>query len=557
MSSIATADRIRIALGQSMRHGRRALLGVIAGPISALRSMRGGDSRLLLASPDMRTADPTIALDIYHGRFVLAGQSVETGGASPYRVPPPSEDWERALHEFGWLRHLRAAETDVARHNAQALAGDWLKSHRRPVGVAWLPEVAARRVLSLLAQSGIILQDADHDFYTRFIRSLIRHGAYLRTNFASVEPGLPRLRAAVAIASIGLSLSRQDDLARFGLDRLDRELASQILPDGGHISRNPAALVEALIDLLPLRQALIARGRSPSGILMSAIDRMMPMLRFFRHGDGSFAHFNGMATSATDTVATILAYDETLGTPVASATHSGYERMARGGSVVLVDTGTPPPMPVSHNAHAGTLSFEFSARNHRMIINCGAPAPRHSALRYAARQTNAHSTAVLNDTSSARFAEPQAGSPLLPGPTSVPRERRNLEEGAIHLEMAHDGYLRETGLIHERDLTLNGDGEALFGTDRFTGTMFEPASTYAIRFHLDPNVRLIVTEDDQSLDLELADGSVWRFQANCPVTWGESICLSDVYGSRPTSQIVLAGAVADQASVDWQIYRTG
>ncbi len=557
MPSPANSDRIRFALSQSLRAAGRSVLGVISGPLSAIRSMRGGDSRLLLASPDMRTADPTIALDIYNGRFVLAGQSVETGGVPPFDVSPPSEDWERALHEFGWLRHLRAAETNVARENAQALVADWLKSHRRPVGIAWLPEVTARRALSFLAQSGIILQDADHEFYTRFIRSLIRQGAYLRTNFATVDPGLPRLRAAVAIASIGLSLSRQDDLARFGLDRLDRELSAQILPDGGHISRNPAALIEALIDLLPLRQTLIARGQSPSGILISAIDRMMPMLRFFRHGDGSFAHFNGMATSATDTVATILAYDETLGTPVASATHSGYERMEAGRSVVIVDAGTSPPVPVSRNAHAGALSFEFSAHNHRMVINCGAPAPRHSALRYAARQTNAHSTAVLNDASSALFREPEADASLLPGPSSVPGERRNLEEGAIHLELAHDGYLRETGLIHERDLTLNGDGEALFGTDRFTGTPFQPSNTYAIRFHLDPSVRLIVTEDDHSLDLELPDGSVWRFQANCPVTWGESICLSDVYGSRPTSQIVLAGAVADQPDVDWQIFRTG
>ncbi len=556
MSTLATGDRIRLSLSQSLRGTRRVCLGVVAGPLSAWRSMRSGDSRLLIASPDMRTADPTIALDIYNGRFVLAGQSVETGGTPPFRLSPPSEDWERALHEFGWLRHLRAAETDVARKNAQALVGDWMKFHRRPTGIAWAPEVTARRVLSFLAQSAIVLQDADHEYYTKFIRSLIRQGAYLRTNFLSVEPGLPRLRTAVAIASIGLSLSRQDDLARFGLDRLDRELSAQILPDGGHVSRNPAALIEALIDLLPLRQALIARGQSPSGILISAIDRMMPMLRFFRHGDGSFAHFNGMATSATDTVATILAYDETLGTPVASASYSGYERMEAAGSVVLVDAGPPPLASVSASAHAGTLSFEFSVRNHRMIINCGAPARRHSALRYAARQTNAHSTAVVDDMSSSLFAEPDSDAPLLPGPSSVPGDRRNLEEGAIHLELAHDGYLRETGIIHERDLTLTGDGEALFGTDRFAGTMIQPGHTYAIRFHLDPGVRLIVTEDDRSLDLELPDGSVWRFQANCPVTWNESICLSDVYGSRQTSQIVLAGAVEDQASVDWHIFRT-
>ena len=55
----------------------------------------------------------------------------------------------------------------------------------------------------------------------------------------------------------------------------------------GHISRNPGALIELLIDLLPLRQTFAARNIAPPPALLNAIDRMMPMLRFFRHGDGT------------------------------------------------------------------------------------------------------------------------------------------------------------------------------------------------------------------------------------------------------------------------------
>ena len=157
------------------------------------------------------------------------------------------------------------------------------------------PTCVARRALSFLAQSPLILHDADHDLYRDFVRSLLRHASVLRSAISTSEPGLPRMHAAIAIALIGLSLSQQERLARAGLDRVDAELQAQILPDGGHISRNPAALVEILVDLLPLRQALIARGLVPSETLMNSIDRMMPMLRFFRHGDGAFAHFNGVA----------------------------------------------------------------------------------------------------------------------------------------------------------------------------------------------------------------------------------------------------------------------
>ena len=97
----------------------------------------------------------------------------------------------------------------------------------------------------------------------------------------------------IALAAASLSMPDQPRFSEQATALVD-ELVRQILPDGGHVSRNPGAILELLVDLLPLRQAFAARGVAPPRILLSAIDRMMPMLRFFRQGDGSFAHFNGM-----------------------------------------------------------------------------------------------------------------------------------------------------------------------------------------------------------------------------------------------------------------------
>ena len=102
----------------------------------------------------------------------------------------------------------------------------------------------------------------------------------------------------IALAAAALSMADQPRFLKQATRWLDLELVRQILPDGGHVSRNPGAILEILVDLLPLRQAFTARGMQPSRILLSAIDRMMPMLRFFRQGDGSFAHFNGMRRHA-------------------------------------------------------------------------------------------------------------------------------------------------------------------------------------------------------------------------------------------------------------------
>ncbi len=138
---------------------------------------------------------------------------------------------------------------------------------------------------------------------------------------------------------------------------------------------------------------------------------MMPMLRFFRHDDGNFALFNGMGATGADLLATILAYDDVRGEPVSNAPHSGYQRLKLNNLLVIMDTGTPPPAPVSQEAHAGCLAFEFSAGGQRIVVNCGLPLANRESWRQVARATAAHSTVTFNNASSCRFREDGAVPP--------------------------------------------------------------------------------------------------------------------------------------------------
>ncbi|WP_084174912.1 heparinase II/III family protein [Afifella pfennigii] len=554
MAQIAPGDRWRLNRSRAERMGRRLRLTTLIG----LPGWAGGGARsqLLIAPPDLRTADPTIAEEIYSGRFAFAGQSVETEGSSPFDVVPPSSDWEAVLHGFGWLRHLKAAATPVARSNAKAIVVDWLDRERRHGAVAWRPEIAARRLISFLSQSNLILEGADHDLYRSFVRALSKHAAYLRKSYLAAEPGLKRLQVAVALAMAGLCLSRQERLAKRGLERVEQEITAQFLTDGGHVTRNPAAILEALLDLLPLRQTIVARGQNPPAALLGAVDRAMPMLRFFRHSDGAVAQFNGASAGARDQLSTVLAYDEALGKPVASAPYSGFERLEAGDSVLIVDAGPPPPLDFSGEAHAGTLAFEFSHGNHRLVINCGVPQARYEALRQAARQTAAHSTATLADTSSSHLQAEGDRVLIVGGPRKVERERRAEPDGTIRLQLSHDGYSKSLGFVHRRRLVLAADGLALAGQDVFEGSG-PPHTPYDIRFHLEPGVTAEFAEEEEAghIDLVLGDGTHWRFTANAPLAIEESAIFSPSRGAQRSLQIVLSGEVGEAPCVEWRLAR--
>ena len=134
--------------------------------------------RLLIAPQDIRTVDPTIASEIQDGYFAFGGKIVNAGALSPFEIEAPSKSWARALGGFGWLKHLRAADAQTSRANARALVADFLKLRGRPAAddPMWEPRVVSRRILAFLSQSPMLLQDAEPDFYRRFMHHFAARG---------------------------------------------------------------------------------------------------------------------------------------------------------------------------------------------------------------------------------------------------------------------------------------------------------------------------------------------------------------------------------------------
>lgn len=562
MRGVSIAERLRL----SVLIGRRAYRSLAGGfnthPLLRWRFGSTKTDRLVIAPQDLRTADATRASEIYAGRFAFAGKVVICDRRSPFEMTPPSDEWAVQLLSFSWLRHLRAADSAITRANARSLIDEWinLQGGWHPVG--WRSDILSRRIICWLNQAPFVLQDADARFYRRFIRSLSRQVRYLRKTQKESREGMPRMQALIALTFATLCLQGQSGALRTNARRLIEELRSQILPDGGHISRNPGALIELLADLLPLRQLFSARDLQPPQALNNAIDRMMPMLRFFRHADGNFAQFNGMGPTQVDLLATVLAYDDARGTPVSNAPHSGYQRIDAGQTALLMDTGRPPPIALSQEAHAGCLSFELSWKQHRLVINCGLPAVNRETWRQVARATAAHSTATLNDKSSCHFLESGSfrglllGTPIVAGPHQVPVEREDPGHGGALLRASHDGYAGDFGVIHHRALSLNDEGTVLDGEDSFIPSdvrgFRQGPDEYAIRFHLHPAIKASRLSDSRGVILLLPDREVWTFSTLADkVEIEESVFLAGTDGPRRAVQIVIYGHAREHPRVKW------
>ena len=218
-------------------------------------------------------------------------------------------------------------------------------------------------------------------------------------------------------------------------------------------------------------------------------------------------------------------------------------------------------MAVSQEAHAGCLSFELSAKQNRIVVNCGLPVASREGWRQVARTTAAHSTVTLNDTSSCRFigAGPVRrmlhGTPMIAGPRHVTVARE--EQGSTTvLRASHDGYADIFNVIHERILMLTADGRGLEGEDLFTPAQGElmPANRdqFAVRFHLHPSIKANRLSDGHGAMLATPNREVWTFSAyEDRVDIEESVYLAGPDGPRRTVQLVIYGRARNTMRVQW------
>jgi len=479
----------------------------------------------------------------------------ETWPGNPQRgeallAQPPQ--WTAENHRFDFLADLAALGTEPAVRAARKAASDWLKRCDAIEPVSWRAETLGDRLFAWIAHHDLLAAPPqDPEFRRALLMSLARQARYLHGVWRQTT-GLGRLRALRGLVA-ALAALRDERRLVSACARLASEARAQILPDGGHVSRGPHQQLGALMMLIDARDALSAASTEIPKDVMDAIDRAAPMLRFFRHGDGGLALFNGAVAGDVDLIDLVLQRSAAKGRPPTRAPQSGYERLQAGRSLALFDCGTAPPAPLDGDAHAGALAFELSHSRERLIVNCGAYLGSDTHWRAAMRATAAHSTLVVADTASAIIGR---DGHFVTRPEV--KAQRNEQDGNVWVGASHTGYVQSFGVRHERELYLAADGDDLRGEDRLVVVGNGPprGHGFAIRFHLHPDVQASTTQDGNAVLLKSPSGVFWRLKAaGAVMNLAESVYLGDG-ATRKTQQVVLDGhAGSTGAAVKWALKR--
>ncbi len=500
------------------------------------------------------------------GRWMFDGETVEGKGA-PWFEAAPSDAWAEALHGFGWLAHYAAAGDRESKRAAQAAVHHWIAAHGRGrSSIAWRSNVVGRRIKAWLTYSNLLLDGADPRFRRDILRSLARQTRYLRPRVRQAPKGAPRLEAAAGAVYAGLCLDRFERGFLDDLDVFKSILGGQLSPDGGHFSRRPSELFEVFAMTVALRRDLDRAGGVSTDALTLGIERMTPMLRALRLGDGGLVLLNGGRELADGQVDYALAEARVRTPALQVAPDEGYGRLASGRTLVVVDCRAPGPAEYSTRATAGLLALEASVGRRRLIVSCGPGEHLGPDWARAGRAAAAHSTLSIEDESPLEFLDPDSfegrwlGSRALK-PYPAVRLERVEDLGGVWLRGEHNGWVRRFGLTHQRRLYLSADGGDLRGED----TLAPPEGAkragrdglgFAVRFHLHPEVEARLVGG--AISLRLPNGIGWTMrQKGGETTLEESVYLGGPRRKpRPSKQIVVTGRVTDyQGAVNWAFRR--
>ncbi len=519
----------------------------LSNPLAGLSMPARVPEKLDVVPPDPWAGNAELGRDMIAGTFRFAGQTIERSQLSwaPQNAKP---EWTSELHGFQWLRDLRSVGGDRARRMAREMVGNWLAQHEKACPIAWRADVVGARIASWISFHDFFCASADETFRKNYFTSLVKQSRYLSKQLPGGLKGVPLMQALKGLAYSGLALDDGEERLLQAFKMIMQQVQEQILPDGGHITRCPQSTFAFLQCLVDLRTALSAARIEMPEEIQHAIDRIVPAVKFFRHGDGALCHFNGSQEDNANIIDATLMHSGARGRAMKTLMHTGYQKIQMGRSSLIMDVEMPVIAKYSDRSHAGLLSFEYSFGKDRVFVNCGTSEVK-GKWRDLLRGTAAHSTVTVDHRHSCQFSDDGIIS-------SYPDVRSKVQEtdAIVMIDASHTGYVPRNGITHRRCVKIQDNGDTLIGEDQLFG---KSGVSYAARFHLHPGMNAMLDETG-AIRLMSQSGHIWFFTA----PEGVNLAIEDsVYageGEVPckTQQIVINGATSTSpTTIAWKMVR--
>ena len=416
------------------------------------------------------------------------------------------------MHSFLWLS-LIDRKTDHAK--IKKIIYIWMLKNSKYKKKTWETSILSTRIISWILNVDIILNNSTFDFRRNFLNCIISQTNHLKRNIRFESDLKKKIEILTAIILTGLVFKEYEENFNIGIKELETLINNFFDNDGFPLSRNPSDLIFFSKYLILCKELIKDSQKYVPEFLQDIIDKNLNCIHFIKTPDEQLPLFNGATTINLNQ---IQKYLEEFKPNTKSNNLGGLFKIKYKNHFLLIDTEEPPKKKFSSSYQSGPLSFEYFLDGMKIITNSGFGIHISKRAEALSRLTACQSTLSINDSSVTKFEKSEIinnvfGSSIKDTFKSFDFFSKD-ENGLIGFSSSNNGYEKEFGCTHKREIYIDKENSYLTGVDHIIKAKDGYPIRYAFRFHINPELSAVKTMSGNSALIQISKNKSLIFTVN-------------------------------------------
>ena len=410
------------------------------------------------------------------------------------------------LHSFFWLFSL---DLKSSKKITQTVILNWIEENNNYNKKNWEIDILSKRIIAWISNSRLTYEDSNEEYKNKFNIIIKKQVNHLINEIEKSKWVDDKMIGCAAIILTGLSFKEKEKYLNFGLSLLKKIINFSFDKQGFPKSRNIRQLNFYLKYFVLIREWLKESQEDIPEYLDEIIFYLGQSYSILLKGIKKNILFNGnheVNNKDFDQYLINHGYKFTNN----SFESGGYAIFKNKKLTLAIDIGPSPEKKFSKDYQCGALSFEIISNNKKLICNSGYFQKKKHKLNYISKLSANHSTLVIDNHSSCKIHSSK--QEIVQG-LKILKKTFIMEKNYWNICASHDGYSKRYGIIHERQIEFFSENNKFIGQDKLLKKKNFKSSSFEIRFHLEPNVKIMKTQDEKSILIDI-ENEGWKF--TCP-----------------------------------------
>ena len=411
----------------------------------------------------------------------------------------------RNLHSFFWLFSL---DLKSSKKNIHSIILNWIEENYNYNKKNWEIDILSKRTIAWISNSRLTYEDSDEIYKNKFSTIIQKQINHLINEIEKSILINDKMVGCAAIILTGLSFKEKEKYLDFGLSLLKKIINFSFDAQGFPKSRSIRQQNFYLKYFVLIREWLKESQSEIPVYLDEIIFYLGKSYSILCKGMKKSILFNGNHETDNKDFDQYLNYHR-YKFKSNSLEAGGYAVFKNKKICLAMDIGPTPEKKFSKDYQCGALSFEIISNDKKLICNSGYFQKIKHKLNDISKSTANHSALIIDNHSSCKINKSKLE---VENELKILNKNFIIEKNYWNISASHDGYNKPYGIIHERQIEFFLESNKFVGQDKLIKKKNFKSSNFEIRFHLEPNVKIMKTQDGKSILIDI-ENEGWKFTA--------------------------------------------